>query len=340
MVAVAADASRFGWLVVAITVGSVVAGAVAAPEAGAAPAVPLAWLLFVGSSVHVAATLGLFSFDEVRGHARRHPARYLLAPGALLAASVAAWLILPAHTRALVLLAFFGWQLWHYQKQNLGLASLAAASAHLPSQRPVERRCIAASGIGGVLALVADPSVLQVVAWRPPASVATTAQILAVLVLGVSIAAAAAATVHRWVTATTTAQAGSVYLVAVTFPIPLVLTRSPYAAIGGLTLAHGLQYLLLVGHVVAGPPSLRKAPADVARLVAIMALVLATAGVLGAVSHLHDGNQIAARVLFGAYLAAVMTHFVVDAGLWRLRDDFPRRWLMERVPQLLGSWTG
>jgi hypothetical protein len=31
-----------------------------------------------------------------------------------------------------------------------------------------------------------------------------------------------------------------------------------------------------------------------------------------------------------------MTHFVVDAGLWRLRDEFPRRWLTERVPQLLG----
>jgi len=27
-------------------------------------------------------------------------------------------------------------------------------------------------------------------------------------------------------------------------------------------------------------------------------------------------------VLFGAYLAVVMTHFVIDAGVWRLRDEF------------------
>jgi len=46
--------------------------------------------------------------------------------------------------------------------------------------------------------------------------------------------------------ASTTGRAAiAVYLLAVCFPAPLVLTSSPYAAVGGLTLAHGLQYLLL-----------------------------------------------------------------------------------------------
>jgi hypothetical protein len=35
-----------------------------------------------------------------------------------------------------------------------------------------------------------------------------------------------------------------------------------------------------------------------------------------------------------------MTHFVIDGRLWRLRDEFPRRWLAERIPQLLGGHTG
>jgi hypothetical protein len=30
-----------------------------------------------------------------------------------------------------------------------------------------------------------------------------------------------------------------------------------------------------------------------------------------------------------------MSHFVIDAGLWRLRDSFPRRFLASRVPYLL-----
>ena len=39
--------------------------------------------------------------------------------------------------------------------------------------------------------------------------------------------------------------------------------------------------------------------------------------------------------MFGAYLGAVMAHFVIDAGLWRLRDPFPRAFLAERVPYLV-----
>jgi hypothetical protein len=39
--------------------------------------------------------------------------------------------------------------------------------------------------------------------------------------------------------------------------------------------------------------------------------------------------------VFGAYLGAVMAHFVVDAGLWRLRDPFPRVFLARRVPYLM-----
>jgi hypothetical protein len=51
-------------------------------------------------------------------------------------------------------------------------------------------------------------------------------------------------------------------------------------------------------------------------------------------SHLH-GAAPAQRLLFGAYLGAVMAHFVIDAGLWRLRDTFPRAFLARRVPYLV-----
>ena len=47
-----------------------------------------------------------------------------------------------------------------------------------------------------------------------------------------------------------------VYLLSLTFSLPVFAFSSPYAAIGGLTAAHGLQYLLLVGLVAAGPAGL------------------------------------------------------------------------------------
>jgi hypothetical protein len=35
------------------------------------------------------------------------------------------------------------------------------------------------------------------------------------------------------------------------------------------------------------------------------------------------------------FLGAVMAHFVIDAGLWRLRDEFPRLFLTSRLPFLI-----
>ena len=51
-------------------------------------------------------------------------------------------------------------------------------------------------------------------------------------------------------------------------------------------------------------------------------------------SHL-DSAQGPAPVIYGAYLGVVMAHFVIDAGMWRMRDRFPRSFLAARVPYLV-----
>ena len=43
-----------------------------------------------------------------------------------------------------------------------------------------------------------------------------------------------------------------VYLTSLVFSLPVFCFRSPYAAVAGLTIAHGLQYLLLTALVAAG----------------------------------------------------------------------------------------
>jgi hypothetical protein len=66
----------FPWLVVAVTVSSVLAVDAWAPRDQLLPSAGLAWLLFVGSSVHVAATATLFAFSEVSGHDGSSPSRW------------------------------------------------------------------------------------------------------------------------------------------------------------------------------------------------------------------------------------------------------------------------
>jgi hypothetical protein len=126
-----------------------------------------------------------------------------------------------------------------------------------------------------------------------------------------------------------------VYLSSLGFFAPVFLFHSPYAAVAGMTIAHGFQYLILVGLVANGEP---RRPNRAIGLAAFLNIALVGGIALSAASHLHGGPT-AARLLFGAYLGLVMTHFVVDADLWRLRNPFPRAFLSSRIPYLVAPAT-
>jgi len=123
----------------------------------------------------------------------------------------------------------------------------------------------------------------------------------------------------------------TIYLFSLLFSLPVFVFASPYAAVGGMTIAHGFQYLLLVGLVTVGGG---RGATRILTLAIWCNLALIGGALLSGASHLH-GSGPAFRLLFGAYLGAVMAHFVIDAGLWRLRDPFPRAFMAERVPYLV-----
>ena len=115
------------------------------------------------------------------------------------------------------------------------------------------------------------------------------------------------------------------------FSLPIFLFTSPYAAVAGLTIAHGLQYLLLMSLLAAGGPRGAQRMAGLAALCNI--------ALVGGAALAEASDQLAARpavrVLFGLFLGAVMAHFVIDAGLWRMRAEFPRGFLRARLPYLI-----
>jgi len=316
------------WLcgTVTLTLGAFAAAIVLAPPASAGPGRGLAWLLFVGSSVHVASTGWLYTLPEVRGYARQLPARLVLLPLALILASGAAAAVVPPAALAWCLLPYYAWQFFHFQKQNLGLAALAASSRRVASLRPAERRAIMTAGYAGIAGLIAHPGLLQLrtdpgLGGLYPAAAA---------VFATAVAAGVAAAGRR--------PAGDgafwfhvVYLTSLGFFLPVFVFRSPYAAVGGMTIAHGLQYLVLLGLVARGP----RATGRAIRLAVLANIALVGGAVLSATSHQHGAAATAGRLAFGAYLGAVMAHFVIDASLWRLRDPFPRAFLAARVPGLL-----
>ena len=134
------------WGTLALTAGAFAAAIVLAPPASASPVRGLIWLLFLGSSVHVAATAWLYTQADARAYALRRPLRYVWIPaGLILAGAVTAALLSPT-AMAWILLPYFGWQFFHFQKQNLGMAALAASARSVSPLRPVERRALLAQG--------------------------------------------------------------------------------------------------------------------------------------------------------------------------------------------------
>jgi hypothetical protein len=310
-----------------LSLGAFVAAVALAPRSSAPPVRSLAWLLFLGSSVHVASTAWLFTLRDVRAYSAQHPWRYRRVPlilvlvGALGAAvvspAVLAWLLLP----------YFAWQFFHFHKQNLGLTALAASSQHLAPLTAVERRALMAAGGAGIVGLVAHPALLQLGIHLETGALFAAARLS--FLTGVALGLVALGRRSR---ADRPFGFCAIYATSLLFSAPVFVFGSPYAAVGGMTIAHGLQYLVLVG-LIAGQG---RGTARLRRLVLWGNIALVGGALLGGASHLHASAP-AVRLLFGAYLGAVMAHFVIDAGLWRLRDPFPRMFLARHLPTLVPS---
>src|SRR4051812_31349786 len=110
-----------------------------APSAGASPEFALTALLFVGSSAHVASSAWFASLPQVRGYGRQRPGRYLIAPAALVVVTAVGASAVPPGRFAWLLLGYFGWQFFHFQRQNLGLAAVAASSTECAPLTRAER---------------------------------------------------------------------------------------------------------------------------------------------------------------------------------------------------------
>jgi hypothetical protein len=315
------------WVMVVVTGGALISAAALAPGRGRKPDDLLVWLLFVGSSVHVASTGWFLTSPEVRRHAVTNERRGLIGlPLCCVVACGIAALLVPVNLLNWLVLAVFVWQFHHFQKQNLGLVALAASSAGLHGPRSLERRLIMLAGLCGIAALLSDPRLLQLDMYRPLGAVAVMASMgyVAALVLG-----ALALLRER---KKRPASSLALSMTALLFPLPIFVFRSPYAAVSGMTIGHGLQYLILMGLVAQGGRTAGARRREVAR---ICAIAVAGGLALSAASHLHVSGTAVLRGVFGLYVGLVCVHFLVDAKLWRLSRPFPRAFLGARLPFLV-----
>jgi hypothetical protein len=326
-VAEVVDPKARAWVysTVTLSVGALVLVAVVAPPQSASPARGLAWLLFLGSSVHVASSGWLYTLPDIRALAIRHPKRYVVMPLALVALAAGLAVLLTPSELTWLLLPYFAWQFFHFQKQNVGMAALAASSSKVLSVHPLERKTLICAGVAGITGLLARPHLLQLPVDPGTGALFPLAAAAFVCSVGVGIVA-----FFRRPRSQRPFVLCAVFITSLLFSLPVFVFRSPYAAVGGMTIAHGLQYLLLIGLVAS---SGRRPARRLVRIGLFVNIALIGGLLLSLASHLHGSNPVG-RLAFGAYLGVVMAHFVIDAGLWRLSEPDTRKFMGRHLPYL------
>lgn len=280
--------------------------------------------VFVGGVCHVASTLSFYFDAEARELMKHMKTRFFWLPGIVIILSAAALLAgallpIPDDAVAALFMLHLIWLYYHYQKQNYGLLAFSAAAnrRRLPGGTlTVLMLAAAAGGLATIPQLLADglQRPLPIAALLPSLhTVAIALYAAAGVLLIVQFLRHPDIFRRGWICVFT--------LMAFGFFLPTLLVKDLHYAFWSYAIAHGLQYLLMVGIVSAQ-----------ARIAAI-ALPLFVLSALGG-GWLLDrfaGNH----ALFICGILLTWVHFILDARLWRMSDAPVRQFLFQRFAFIL-----
>ncbi|MFT5039163.1 MAG: hypothetical protein ACI8TX_000111 [Hyphomicrobiaceae bacterium] len=295
-------------------------------------------LSFLGGPGHVSLTAWFYSDPVARPHFREHSIRYVWAPLALIVGATATFALFEdrAPTRWLTLV-FSVWLLWHYQRQNWGIHSFVSRVSSGESATTAEQWIFRAAVIGGILGGTKTTGI------GGGTFVGSNADMLATIGLGITLALPLAI-VGCLITTPSLRTAPlriAMLLVGSCFFLPVFIFGDLASAFLTYALAHGLQYMVFMGYVAGAAATEQKitgpsfADGDTRPGVATLVIWVGTLGVLLLITGDHAMLKSSRLMpLYGFGLGLTMAHFVIDAGIWRLRDKFPRQYIGAAFPFL------
>jgi hypothetical protein len=292
-------------------------------------------LLFLGTA-HVPATLYFYTDKQFATIIRNHRARYIYVPLFLTVTTGLLFATLSLSGQAFLLLVYWGWQAFHYGRQNIGIYSFASIAETGKAPHAAERLAIdlgTALGIAGtfkVLAVSVSPDYL-----RSTIDLVYQAGYITFFgVLGFSII------IYLRFFRETTIFKTLFYFASVLFFYPIFVSSSMNVGFFTYAMAHGLQYLVFMAIVSAngGSETMQGKIVSYRNLMVLSLLVLIVGFAFWRVGDLRQisiasSNRaylFVANFLFGAVLGATMSHFVVDASAWKLRLAPQRAYISRR----------
>jgi len=287
------------------------------------------------AAAHVPATFFFYTDNNFSHIIRQHKARYIYFP---LVLTIAAGLLMAfsdVTTRSYLFLVFWGWQAFHYGRQNLGIYSFTAIAANTGAPQKFERLAIDLATLCGILGtfrilgMAVAPGYLQpTFIWLYEVG---KFSYLAVVIFSI------------WVYANnfyrTTALKSVFFWTLVLFFLPVYLSNDINVTFFSYAIAHGLQYVIFMGVVSLNTDQNERTTnlryrngLKLAGLMILLGLLFYNSDTFRGFE-LVKSNAFLVRTfdfVFGAVLGATMAHFVIDAGAWRLRERPQREYMSQR----------
>ncbi len=316
------------------------------------------------SLAHVPMTFYLLIDKDIRSKCRNDLINSMIIPLGLFVISIYAVINAPLYVTLIFVIFYFHYQAWHFGSQNIGICSLFAISTE---NRPItlaERRTIKLSTIGGMLGTIAtfqssnftlDPIVF-------PFDLAELFMASKILFHIGATLTACSVSYALYLIIKTRLYANPVncmiYIACVIFFVPIFLFNEVLLIYMTYTIAHGLQYvLILFFHSLTKMQNLK---VDVSRttimrcslpivvfLIFCMSLMTIWAhrdsygdGIEALIpwfiSYIKSGDS-AIRISMGIVFGLSLAHFWFDQNLWKFRNPQTANWMKSRYPFLFGQ---
>src|ERR1700741_2006294 len=287
--------------------------------------------LFLGTA-HVPPTLFFYLDKKFSGIIRKHVVRYIYVPIFLILVSGLLFAFSNTLTQALLLLLYWAWQAFHYGRQNIGIYAVASIAETGAGPRKEEKLAIE---FGTILAILGTFKILGTAVT--PASMHPAFDLFYRLGFVAFFAVPIfAVVVYIKFFKHTTFLKSCLYFTSVFFFLPVFISTSNDVGFLSYAIAHGLQYIIFMTVISANTNG--DSTYSYKSLIQLSVLLLIVGFAFWRVADLRDfemvkGTWAYARVadfLFGAVLGATMSHFVVDAGAWRLSMESQREYIKKR----------
>jgi hypothetical protein len=256
------------------------------------------------------------------------PALLMAATAAVLVASPL-WMV----TGFMLFYTFFG--MWHFGRQNFGVVAFATRISYRRPMGRFERHALNAGNIAGLLAgyHIFAPVMFTLNPQTWPLDLSEIDPVFALLRYGgLAIYAVLIPFTLYYLFANWRRHepmALAIFLGCVFFFLPTYLSTDPLLVLVAWAVAHGLQYVLILGLHAAG-----RATGRPERGVSVWPLLLFTIVVIGGVVLWRvsgriqmDGDDTEIRLAVSFVVAITLAHYWVERYLWKFSSPERRAWL-------------